>query len=158
MPISNGDQMPEGSLKVMTDSGIKDMSTADLFNGRIVTLFSLLGAFTPTCSNKYLPSYLENYGAIKKGFNTVAYMAVNDAFVMDAWGKDRGVGYKIVMLADGNGDNTKKLDLELDVSRAGLGMRGKRFSIMVNDGIAEQVNIDESGYDLTSAEMTCGIG
>ena len=77
---------------------------------------------------------------------------------MDAWGKDRGVGYKIVMLADGNGDNTKKLDLELDVSRAGLGMRGKRFSIMVNDGIAEQVNIDENGYDLTSAEMTCGIG
>ena len=105
------------------------------------------GTFTPTCSNKYLPSYL-----------TIAYMAVNDAFVMDAWGKYRGVGDKIVMLADGNGEYTKKLDLELDVSRAGLGMRGKRFSIMVNDGIAEQVNIDESGYDLTSAEMTCGIG
>ena len=159
MPISNGDQMPEGSLKVMTDSGIKDMSTADLFNGRKVTLFSVSGAFTPTYSNKYLPSYLENYGAIKtKGFDTIAYMAVNDAFVMDAWGKDRGVGDKIVMLADGNGEYTKKLDLELDVSRAGLGMRGKRFSIMVNDGIAEQVNIDESGYDLTSVEMTCGIG
>ena len=85
-------------------------------------------------------------------------MAVNDAFVMDAWGKDRGVGDKIVMLADGNGEYTKKLDLELDVSRAGLGMRGKRFSIMVNDGIAEQVNIDESGYDLTRAVKTCGIG
>ena len=84
-------------------------------------------------------------------------MAVNDAFVMDACGKDRVVGDKIVMLTDGNGEYTKKLDLELDVSRAGLGMRGKRFSIMLNDGIAEQVNIDESGYDLTSAEMTCGI-
>ncbi len=159
MPISNGDQMPEGSLKVMTDSGIKDMSTADLFNGRKVTLFSVPGAFTPTCSNKYLPSYLENYGAIKtKGFDTIAYMAVNDVFVMNAWGKDRGVGDKIVMLADGYGEYTKKLDLELDVTRAGLGMRGKPFSIMVNDGIAEQVNFDESGYDLTSAEMTCGIG
>ena len=85
-------------------------------------------------------------------------MAVIDAFVMDAWGKDRGVGDKIVMLADGNGEYTKKLDLELDVSRAGLGMRGKRFSIMVNDGIAEQVNIDESGYDLNSMEKICGIG
>ena len=143
----------------MTDSGIKDMSTADLFNGRKVTLFSVPGVFTPTCSNKYLPNYLENYGVIKtKGFDTIAYMAVNDAFVMDAWGKDRGVVDKIVMLADGNGEYTKKLDLEVDVSRAGLGMRGKRFSIMVNDGIAEQVNIDESGYDLTIAEMTCGIG
>ena len=121
--------------------------------------FPCLTPFTPTCSNKYLPSYLENYGAIKtKGFDTIAYMAVNDAFVMDAWGKDRGVGDKIVMLADGNGEYTKKLDLELDVSKAGLGMRGKRFSIMVNDGIAEQVNIDESGFNLTSAEMTCGIG
>ena len=85
MPISNGDQMPEGSLKVMTDSGIKDMSTADLFNGRKVTLFSVPGACTPTYSNKYLASYLENYGSIKtKGFATIAYMAVNDAFVMDA--------------------------------------------------------------------------
>ncbi len=111
--------MPEGILKVMTDSGIKDMSTADLFNGRKVTLFSVPVTFTPTCSNKYLPSYLENYGAIKtKGFYTIAYMAVNDAFVMDAWGKDRGVGDKIVMLAHGNGEYTKKLDLELDVSKA----------------------------------------
>ena len=104
MSISNGDQMPEGSLKMMTDSVVKDKSTAELFNGRKVALFSVPGAFTLTGSNKYLPSYLENYGTIKtKGFDTIAYMAVNDAFVMDA-------------------------------------------------------NIDESGYDLTRAVKTCGIG
>ena len=158
MTISNGDQMPEGNFKVMTADGIKDMSTADLFSGKKVALFSVPGAFTPTCSNEHLPSYLKNFDAIKgKGFDTVACMAVNDAFVMDAWGKDRGVGDKIVMLADGNGDYTKKLGLELDASGFGLGVRGKRFSIVVNDGVADQVNVDEGGYDLTSAEKTCGI-
>ena len=116
------------------------------------------GAFTPTCSNEHLPSYLKNFDAIKaKGFDTIACMAVNDAFVMKAWGEDRGVGEKIVMLADGNGDYTKALGLELDASGFGLGIRGKRFSVVVNDGVAEQVNIDESGYDLTSAEKTCAI-
>ena len=158
MTISNGDQMPEGNFKVMTADGVKDMSTADLFSGKKVALFSVPGAFTPTCSNEHLPSYLKNFDAIKgKGFDTVACMAVNDAFVMDAWGKDRGVGDKIVMLADGNGDYTKKLGLELDASGFGLGVRGKRFSIVVNDGVADQVNVDEGGYDLTSAEKTCGI-
>ena len=158
MTISNGDQMPEGNFKVMTADGVKDMSTADLFSGKKVALFSVPGAFTPTCSNEHLPSYLKNFDAIKgKGFDTVACMAVNDAFVMDAWGKDRGVGDKILMLADGNGDYTKKLGLELDASGFGLGVRGKRFSVVVNDGVAEQVNVDEGGYDLTSAEKTCGI-
>ncbi len=158
MTISNGDQMPEGSFRVMTADGINEMSTSDLFSGKKVALFSVPGAFTPTCSNDHLPSYLKNFDAIKsKGFDTVACMAVNDAFVMDAWGKDRGVGDKIVMLADGNGDYTNKLGLELDASGFGLGTRGKRFSIVVNDGVAEQVNVDEGGYDLTSAEKTCGI-
>lgn len=158
MAISNGDQMPEGNFKVMTADGVKDMTTADLFSGKKVALFSVPGAFTPTCSNEHLPSYLKNFDAIKgKGFDTIACMAVNDAFVMDAWGKDRGVGDKIVMLADGNGDYTKALGLELDASGFGLGIRGKRFSIVVNDGVADQVNVDEGGYDLTSAEKTCGI-
>ncbi len=158
MTISNGDKMPEGSFKVMTGDGISDMSTADLFSGKKVALFSVPGAFTPTCSNQHLPSYLTNYDAIKaKGFDTIACMAVNDAFVMDAWGKDREVGDKIIMLADGNGDYTKQLGLELDASGFGLGSRGKRFSIVVNDGVAEQVNVDEGGYDLTSAEKTCAI-
>jgi len=158
MTISNGDTMPEGNFKVMTADGVKDMTTADLFSGKKVALFSVPGAFTPTCSNEHLPSYLKNYDAIKaKGFDTIACMAVNDAFVMDAWGKDRGVGEKIVMLADGSGDYTAKLGLELDASGFGLGTRGKRFSLIVNDGVAEQVNVDEGGYDLTSAEKTCSI-
>lgn len=158
MTISNGDKMPAGNFKVMTSDGVNDMSTDELFAGKKVALFSVPGAFTPTCSNEHLPSYLKNYDAIKaKGFDTIACMAVNDAFVMKAWGEDRGVGDKIVMLADGNGDYTKALGLELDASGFGLGTRGKRFSVVVNDGVAEQVNIDEGGYDLTSAEKTCSI-
>jgi len=158
MAISNSDSMPEGSFKVMTDDGVKDITTDELFSGKKVALFSVPGAFTPTCSNEHLPSYLQNYDAIKeRGYDTIACMAVNDAFVMDAWGKDRGVGDKILMLADGNGDYTKKLGLELDASGFGLGVRGKRFSIVVDNGIANQVNVDEGAYDLTSAENTCGI-
>lgn len=159
MAIKQGDTMPEGSFKMMTDDGIKDLSTQDLFAGKKVVLFSVPGAFTPTCSNQHLPSYLKHYDDIKgKGFDTIACMAVNDAFVMNAWGKDRGVGDKILMLADGNGDYTTKLGLELDASGFGLGKRGKRFSIIVNDGVAESVNVDEGGYDLTSAEKTCSVG
>ena len=158
MPISNNDSMPAGSFKVMTNDGVQDITTEELFSGKKVALFSVPGAFTPTCSNEHLPSYLKNYDAIKnKGYDTIACMAVNDAFVMDAWGKDRNVGDKILMLADGNGDYTKKLGLELDASGFGLGVRGKRFSIVVDNGIAEQVNVDEGGYDLTSAEKTCSI-
>ncbi len=159
MTIKQGDKLPDGAFKVMTDSGPKDISTDELFKGKKVVLFSVPGAFTPTCSNQHLPSYLTNYDKIKsQGVDTIACMAVNDAFVMDAWGKDKGVGDKIKMLADGNGEYTKKLGLELDGSGFGLGTRGKRFSMIVNDGVVEKLAVDESGYDLTSAESTCGIG
>jgi len=159
MTIKQGDKLPDGAFKVMTDSGPKDISTDELFKGKKVVLFSVPGAFTPTCSNQHLPSYLTNYDKIKsQGVDTIARMAVNDAFVMDAWGKDKGVGDKIKMLADGNGEYTKKLGLELDGSGFGLGTRGKRFSMIVNDGVVEKLAVDESGYDLTSAESTCGIG
>lgn len=158
MAISNGDKMPQGSFKSLGDEGMNDITTEELFSGKKVALFSVPGAFTPTCSNEHLPSYLKNWEAIKsQGFDTIACIAVNDAFVMNAWGKDRGVEDKILMLADGNGDYTKALGLELDGSGFGLGIRGKRFSIVVNDGIAEKVSVDEGGYDLTSAEKTCNI-
>lgn len=158
MTISNGDKMPKGSFKVLDNDGMKDISTSELFAGKNVVLFSVPGAFTPTCSNDHLPSYLNNYDKITaKGFDTIACLAVNDAFVMQAWGKDRGIDDKITMLADGSGDYTKALGLELDASGFGLGIRGKRFSIIVKDGIAEQVNVDEGNYDLTSAEKTCAI-
>ena len=158
MAIKQGDKMPEGKFRVMTATGAAEITTDDLFKGKKVALFSVPGAFTPTCSNQHLPSYLKNYDQIKaKGFDTIACMAVNDVFVMDAWGKDRGVGDKIKMLADGNGEYTKKLGLELDGSKFGLGTRGKRFSMVVNNGVAESVNVDEGKYELSSAENTCSI-
>jgi peroxiredoxin len=158
MAIKQGDQMPQGSFRTMTAEGPKELSSDDLFKGKKVVLFSVPGAFTPTCSKQHLPSYLANYDKIKaQGVDTIACMAVNDAFVMDAWGKDKGVGTKILMLADGNGEYTKKLGLELDGSKFGLGTRGKRFSMIVNNGKVEKLNIDESGYNLSSAEATCGI-
>jgi peroxiredoxin len=158
MTIKQGDKMPAGTLKTMGPSGPQDVSTDELFKGKKVALFSVPGAFTPTCSNQHLPSYLKNYDKIKaKGIDTIACIAVNDAFVMDAWGKDRGVGDKIKMLADGNGTYTKALGLEFDVSKAGLGTRGKRFSMIVDNGVVKELNVDESGYSLTSAENTCHL-
>jgi len=158
MTIKQGDKLPAGSFKVMTAEGPKDLSTDEIFKGKKVVLFSVPGAFTPTCSNQHLPSYVKNYDKVKaQGVDTIACMAVNDAFVMDAWGKDRGVGNKITMLADGNGEYTKKLGLELDGSKFGLGTRGKRFSMVVKDGVVEKLNVDEGKYELTSAEATCSL-
>ena len=158
MALGQGDALPKVAVKVMGEKGPEDLNIGEFAADKKVVIFAVPGAFTPTCSNQHLPSYLKNYDQIKsKGFDTIACMAVNDAFVMKAWGADRGVGDKIMMLADGNGDYTKALGLELDATGFGLGTRGKRFSIVVNDGVAEQVNIDEGGYDLTSAEKTCGI-
>jgi peroxiredoxin len=158
MAIKKGDKMPSGKFKTMTATGVQEISTDDLFNGKKVVLFAVPGAFTPTCSNQHLPSYLKNYDKIKaQGVDTIACMAVNDAFVMDAWGKDRGVGDKIKMLADGNGEYTKALGLELDGSKFGLGSRSKRFSIIVENGVAKEVNVDEGKYELTSAEATCHL-
>jgi peroxiredoxin len=158
MTIKQGDKMPEGKMRTMGPEGPKEISSDELFKGKKVVLFSVPGAFTPTCSKQHLPSYLSNYDKIKaQGVDTIACMAVNDPFVMDAWGKDKGVGNKILMLADGNGEYTKKLGLELDGSKFGLGQRGKRFSMVVNNGVVEKLNVDESGYSLSSAENTCGI-
>jgi len=159
MAIEKGDKVPEGSFKHMTAEGMQDLSSDELFGNKKVVLFSVPGAFTPTCSNEHLPSYLRHHDEIKSsGFDIIACMAVNDAFVMDAWGKDRGVDDKILMLADGNAEYTKKLGLELDASGFGLGIRSKRFSMIVRDGVVETVNVDEGAYDLTSAEKTCSIG
>ncbi len=159
MTIKQGDTLPAGKLRTMTAEGPKELSTDEIFKGKKVVLFSVPGAFTPTCSKQHLPSYLTNYDKIKaQGVDTIACVAVNDPFVMDAWGKEKGVGDKILMLADGNAEYAKQLGLELDGSKFGLGTRGKRFSMVVNDGVVETLNVDESGYSLSSAENTCGIG
>src|SRR5580693_8241091 len=152
MTIKAGDRMPEGKFKTMGEGGPKDLTTADLFNGKKVVLFSVPGAFTPTCDAKHLPGFLSQFEAIKaKGIDTIACMAVNDVFVMNAWGKASNVGGKVLMLADGNGDYSRALGLEMDGKGFGMGMRGQRFAIIVDNGVAKQVNIEAPGQFKVSA-------
>lgn len=154
MAISNGDKMPDGTFGIMTENGPGAMTTDELFKGKKVVLVSVPGAFTPTCSMNHLPGFVDHADAIlAKGVDTIACTAVNDVFVMDAWGKDRGVGDKVVMLADGNGDYAKALGLELDGSGFGMGQRGQRFAIIVDDGVATHVAVEQGpGLDVSSAE------
>jgi peroxiredoxin len=143
MSINVGDRMPEGSFGLMTSDGPGSVSTEELFAGKKVVLFAVPGAFTPTCSMSHLPGYVENADAIlAKGVDTIACMSVNDLFVMDAWGKDRSAGDKVMMLADGNGDYTQALGLELDASGFGMGKRSQRFAIVVDDGVVAQLHIE----------------
>ena len=143
MTIKAGDRMPSGKLKTMTAEGPKDVSTDELFKGKKVVLFSVPGAFTPTCDAKHLPGFVDKAGDIKaKGVDTIACMAVNDVFVMNAWGKHSNVGDKITMLADGNGDYAKALGLEMDGRGFGMGTRGQRFALVVKDGVATHVDIE----------------
>ena len=154
MAIKAGDRMPQGTFKTMTADGPRDVSTEDLFKGKKVVLFSVPGAFTPTCDAKHLPGFLQRAGELKaKGVDTIACMAVNDVFVMNAWGKSAGSGDKVLMLADGNGDYAKALGLTLDASRFGMGTRGQRFAIVVDDGTARQVYIEGPGeFKISAAE------
>jgi glutaredoxin/glutathione-dependent peroxiredoxin len=146
MSIQAGEKMPSGTFGVMTASGPGAMSTDELFSGKKVVLVSVPGAFTPTCSMNHLPGFVERADEIRgKGVDTIACMAVNDVFVMNAWGRDRGVGEDVVMLADGNGEYVQALGLGLDASGFGMGQRGKRFAIVVDDGVATHVAVEEPG-------------
>jgi glutaredoxin/glutathione-dependent peroxiredoxin len=158
MAIKAGERMPSGTLKTMTKDGPKDVSTDDLFKGKKVVLFSVPGAFTPTCDAKHLPGFVQLADQVRaKGVDTIACMAVNDVFVMNAWGKASGCGDKVLMLADGNGDYSKALGLELDASGFGMGTRGQRFSIVVDNGVARHVNIEAPGqFKVSSAEHVLG--
>ena len=139
-------------MTVMGAEGPAGISTADIFDGKKVVLFAVPGAFTPTCSMAHLPGFVVHADAIKaKGVDTVACMSVNDVFVMDAWGKAANAEH-LVMLADGNGDFTKALDLVLDASVYGMGARSKRFAMVVDDGVVSLLNIDEAALEATSAE------
>jgi peroxiredoxin len=158
MIISKGDKVPEGVLMEMGSEGPKPVSTSDLFSGKTVALVSVPGAFTPTCSARHLPGYVEKADELRaKGIDIICCMAVNDVFVMNAWGKDQGVDSKIVMLADGNGDYSKALGLEMDATGFGMGLRGQRFSMVVTDGVVTQLNIEEPGaFNVSSAEHMLG--
>lgn len=154
MTISVGEKMPTGAFGIMTDAGPGAISTDDLFSGKKVVLVSVPGAFTPTCSMNHLPGFVDQAAALKaKNVDTIACMAVNDVFVMDAWGKDRGVGNDVMMLADGNGEYSQALGLELDATGFGMGMRGQRFAIVVDDGVATHVAIEAPGQlEVSKAE------
>jgi len=158
MAIKAGERMPKGTLKRMTKEGPKDFSTEELFKGKVVVVFSVPGAFTPTCDAKHLPGFVQLADQIRaKGVDTIACMAVNDVFVMNAWGKASGVGDRILMLADGNGEYARALGLELDAKGFGMGTRGQRFALIVRDGLATQVNIEAPGqFKVSAAEYVLG--
>jgi len=154
MTIKVGDRMPGGKFTVMGANGPEALTTDQLFSGKKVVLFSVPGAFTPTCSAKHLPGFVENADALRaKGVDTIACMAVNDAFVMSAWGKSAGANGKVLMLADGNGEYARALGLEMDASKFGMGTRSQRFSMIVEDGVVKQLNIEPPGqFGVSSAE------
>ena len=158
MTIKVGDKVPSITFKHLGSDGMEDISTKDLFEGKKVVLFAVPGAFTPTCSAKHVPGFLEHAAEIKsKGVDKIVCLSVNDAFVMDAWGKDRGTGNNILMLADGNGDFTKAVGLTLDGSGFGMGLRSQRYSMLVKDGVVQQLNVEKGGaFEVSDADTLLG--
>jgi peroxiredoxin len=154
MTIKVGDKIPSATLMEKQDGGPKPVKTDELFAGKKVVLFALPGAFTPTCSAKHLPGFVQNADAIRaKGVDVIACLSVNDAFVMGAWGDQQGASGKVMMLADGNGEFAKALGLEMDATRFGMGHRSQRFSMIVDNGVVTALNIEEPGaFSVSSAE------
>lgn len=159
MTITVGDKMPDGVLGIMGASGPDSLATDELFSGKKVVLVSVPGAFTPTCSMNHLPGYVERASDLSaKGVDTIACMAVNDVFVMSAWGKDQSVGDMVLMLADGNGEYSRALGLELDATGFGMGMRGQRFAIIVDDGVATHVAVEAPAqFEVSKAEAVLAV-
>lgn len=156
MTIAPGDRLPDVTFKTRTEEGAKDLTTADVFSGKKVVIFGVPGAFTPTCSNNHLPGYVENHDAIlAKGVDTIAVVSVNDHHVMYAWARFSGAENKVLFLADGNGAFARATGLDMDMSVAGMGVRSKRFSMIVEDGVVTALNIEESpGQAVTSGAST----
>jgi len=152
MAISVGSKVPSATLQKKTAEGVQQVSTDDLFKGRKVVVFAVPGAFTPTCSAKHLPGYVQNAAALKgKGVDTVACISVNDAFVMDAWGRDQKAEGKVEMLADGSAAFTKALGLDLDLTARGMGVRSKRFAMVVEDGTVKQLLVEPNPGELVES-------
>ncbi|MFO1377492.1 MAG: peroxiredoxin [Steroidobacteraceae bacterium] len=157
MTIKAGDRIPTATLRVMGADGPQTVSTDDLFKGRVV-LFSVPGAFTPTCNAKHLPGFVQHADAIRaRGVDRIVCLAVNDVFVMSAWGKAGNVGDKVVMAADGNGEFTRALGLTLDATGFGMGLRGQRFALVAENGVVKQVNVEAPGeFKVSAAEHVLG--
>ena len=158
MTIKPGDKIPSTTLYEMGPDGPEAITSDELFAGKKVALFGLPGAFTPTCSAQHLPGFVQNADALRdKGIDDIVCFAVNDAFVMGAWGKAQNVGDKVRMIADGAADFTKAAGLELDLNARGLGLRCERFLMVVNDGVVESIDVEEPGtFDVSSAEALLG--
>lgn len=154
MPLQVGEKVPSATLYELGNDGPAPVTTDELFKGKKVVVFAVPGAFTPTCSAQHLPGYVNNCDTIKaKGVDEIVCLATNDAFVMGAWGKDQGAGGKVRMLADGSGDFTRAAGLELDLSTRGLGVRSKRYAMVVEDGVVKTLNEEEGGaLSISSAE------
>jgi peroxiredoxin len=154
MTISVGDRLPKATFVKATPEGPQPIESEEYFAGRRVALFSVPGAFTPTCSARHLPGFIEKIDQLKeKGVEEVACTAVNDAFVMQAWADQAGASGKVTMLADGNGDFAESVGLTMDGSKFGLGKRGQRWSMIVNDGVVESLNVEEPGaFNVSSAD------
>ncbi len=158
MTIQIGGKIPSVTLMQMKDGSPQPVKTDELFAGKKVVVFALPGAFTPTCSAKHLPGFVRHAEEIKrKGIDAIACIAVNDVFVMNAWGEQQGAGGKVMMLADGNGELTAALGLEMDAAKYGMGKRSQRYSMLVEDGVVKQLNIEEPGaFAVSSAEHILG--
>lgn len=150
MTIEVGDRLPEATFKIMTEEGAKDITSTALFKGRKLVLFGVPGAFTPSCNNNHLPGFLENRDAfLEKGVDAIAVVAVNDVFVMGAWQNFSGGVDKLLYLADGSGDFVKAAGLDIDLSARGLGLRSKRFSMIVEDGVVKALNVEDVPSDVS---------
>lgn len=160
MTISVGDKLPEAKFFVMGPEGPQPKTTAEVFGGRKVALFAVPGAYTPTCHQKHMPGFLQRLDEIKsKGVDAVCCTSVNDVFVMDQWGKDTGAAGKVELLADGAAEFAKAAGLEIDLSGFGLGVRSKRYAMLVEDGVVKVLNIDDAPpqHDKSSAETLCSM-
>lgn len=157
--IKTGDAIPAMKLTSATAEGPKEVTTDEVFGGKTVVLFATPGAFTPTCSARHVPGFLQNLDALRaKGVDTVACMAVNDVFVMEAWRKELGVDDRIIMLADGAGVMTKALGLELDLTARGLGIRSQRYAMVLKDGKVEHLAVEKPGdFDVSKAESVLAV-
>ena len=154
MTIKIGDKIPSATLVQMKDGSPKPVKTDEFFAGKTVVLFALPGAFTPTCSAKHLPGFVQHVGDLKKkGVDAIVCLSVNDAFVMGAWGEQQGAGDKVMMVADGNGEFTHAVGLEMDATKFGMGKRSQRYSMLVKDGVVKELNVEEPGaFAVSSAE------